>query len=90
MFNNFVARRSEHLIPRGYLWTLRKNTGDRAWPPAQTKTTNAESFHRRPVSGAAMVPAFLVTKLQKLLGSWQTQTHRPTSIRPRCAGLLVL
>ena len=54
------------------------------------KTTGSAIFHLRPVSGAAMVPAFLVTKLQKLLGSWQTQTHRPTSIRPRCAGLLVL
>lgn len=85
MFNKF-ARRSEHLIPRGYLWTLRKNTGDRAWPPAQTKTTNAESFHLRPVSGAAMVPAFLVTKLQKLLGVWQTHLPNLMNIPGRCAG----
>ena len=85
MFNKF-ARRSEHLIPRGYLWTLRKNTGDRAWPPAQTKTTNAESFHRRPVSGAAMVPAFLVTKLRKLHGAWQTHFPNLMNIPGRCAG----
>ena len=59
MFNKF-ARRSEHLIPRGYLWTLRKNTGDRAWPPAQTKKISPEIFNRQPVglsTGGGFSPA---------------------------------